>query len=290
MTAASQVTPSDREIPLRDAPEHFFDPAKWCEYLFYFEDREKGLAWLSRAEPNLIAYTREEAAKIPTSEGEDARRGEKAAELGRSLLAAFKERLINGQLIATGLCALDVDRVRIPGDRWPDLWPNFIDSRADGDLTFTAVRIRQPTDPPQVDDLLTQCIEWLRKRRKEGGGLKKGLRAEALKHFGAALKTRIFDQAYKVVFAKARGRPRIGTAGPDEDPGSQTADQGEPPPAKNQPPTQKSAPGMVRLIAPTGCSHVQGMDGRYHMVNPDGTFEVSEADAKVFLQAGYVSA
>jgi hypothetical protein len=55
---------------------------------------------------------------------------------------------------------------------------------------------------------LAGCILWLQNRRDEGETLKKSLQAEAKERFGTGLTTRVFDTAYKEVFAKLRGRPQ----------------------------------------------------------------------------------
>jgi hypothetical protein len=43
----------------------------------------------------------------------------------------------------------------------------------------------------------------------------------------------------------------------------------------------------VRLKAPTGVSHAYTLSGQQKIVQPDGTIEVSEEDAKPLLGAGF---
>ena len=55
-------------------------------------------------------------------------------------------------------------------------------------------------------------IEWARQRSREGESRRKVLFGEALARFGEALTSRTFGEAYKIVFAKRRGRPRTRSA------------------------------------------------------------------------------
>jgi hypothetical protein len=198
------------KIPLHDAPDHFFDQAKWNEFLSFFESRQPALEQISRVEPGLIVFQRREAAKRSGPGAAEARKGDHIAELGNALVADFKERLITEKLVATGLSSLAVARINIPGERWPELWPNFAEDKATGgQLEFTKVRVFEPIAVrTSAADLLDSCIDWLQNRRLAGESRRKVLQTEAIKHFGTTLTTRIFDAAYKAVFFKTRGRPR----------------------------------------------------------------------------------
>lgn len=298
MSAALQpATPGDLGIPLREAPERFFDAATWREFLSYFEGPEAALRHISQPEPGILVFCRQRAAaQYVTPDGERARRDERAAELGRLLVTSFKERLIKEELIATALSPFNIDRARIPGERWPDLWPNFIENRADGnDLKFTDVRISQPTNTQTQDtDFLDRCIEWLRKRSEDGESRRKILLAEAIEHFGNALKTRTFNAAYKKVFSRTRGRPRKSRTGSNE---PEPAHQGngthdplrvEPRPGASVP--QRSVSGMVKMVAPLGVTTVQTIIGRTLLVPPDRLIEVTEEEAIPLRAAGFVMA
>ena len=202
---------SDQGILLCAAPERYFDSAKWNEYCSHYESREAALRELSTPEPpGILGVFRQLVAKQPGPAGEEARRYERADQIGKSIVAEFKERLIRGGLIATGFSSLAIERVRIPGERWSDLWLNFIENSADGsDLKFTSVRIVEPPDPSsRGPDLLDRCVDWLQKRSQEGESRRKVLLTEALAHFGPELTTRTFGAAYKKTFSKPRGRPR----------------------------------------------------------------------------------
>jgi hypothetical protein len=196
---------SDLGILLSATPERYFDSAKWNEYCSHYGDRLAALKELSTREPGIIGYYRQLAARTP--DGDYARRQEQAIELGKLMVTEFKEQLGRGALTATGFTSLAVERVKIPGERWSDLWLNFIENSAEGaNLKFTNVRISEST--AGGPDLLVRCIDWLRKRGQEGESRRKILLAEAIDHFGCELTTRTFDAAYKTAFSKPRGRPR----------------------------------------------------------------------------------
>jgi hypothetical protein len=199
----------NEEIPLRDAPEHFFDRKKWEEFLTCNENRQAALQRISQQEPGMIVFYRREVSKTPTPEGAKAQQDENIAELGKALVSQFKERLIKAEILATGLSSLAVDRVTIPAERWPELWLNFAEDKANGgQLEFAKIRLSEPLARKLTRDLKARCVTWMQKRREDGETRKKALKGEAQKHFGTGLTTRIFDAAYKEVFAKARGRPK----------------------------------------------------------------------------------
>jgi len=207
MSAAPKPTTRDLGLPLREAPERFFDVAKWREFVSYFDNPEAALRHISKGEPGLLVFYRRQAARRAT--GELARRDEKVAALGRVLVADFLQRLIDGRLVATGLPAVGVERVTIPAERWDDLRPDFVaGSAAGGGLSLTAVRIYEAGEKPVQSTLLDRCVAFLQQRGREGESRRKVLFTQALAHFGEALTTRTFGEAYKIVFAKPRGRPR----------------------------------------------------------------------------------
>jgi hypothetical protein len=198
------------EIPLWDSPERFFDSATWREFLSFFKSRDEALLHISHPEPKILVFYRQQVAKLSTPERELARRDEHIAELGGKLVGQFKDRLIREEIIATGFSPLAVERVRIPGERWVELWPNFSENRADGKhLNFNYVKVIEAAErPTSAADLLDRCVAWMQSRGHDGESRRKVLQTEALEHFGPALTTRTFAVAYKSVFGKSRGRPR----------------------------------------------------------------------------------
>jgi hypothetical protein len=184
------------DMPLSDAPEHFFDPGPWAQVLSAFPNRGVAVGFLGQLEPN----------------NQDHR---ECAEIGTYLIDRFGKELREGNISATGLCALVVGRVEIPSDRWEDSWPDFPGNRTrHGSLEFTSVSVSRPTEQ-LADDVLRNCDEWMQRQAQAGNSLKKALLAQAQVQFGPALTTRIFDAAYKRVFNRGRGRPRRDTPKPN---------------------------------------------------------------------------
>jgi len=64
-------TMANSDIPLRDAPERFFDSALWNEYLSCWKTHEDALSGLSQPEPGIIAYYRQEIARQSRSQTPD---------------------------------------------------------------------------------------------------------------------------------------------------------------------------------------------------------------------------
>ena len=197
------------EIPLDEAPEHFFDQQKWSEFVDCFDNRQAALQQINRPEPGIIGFYRRQIANSAGPMTAKAQREEHTAELGKALVADFKERLSNEEIVATGLSSLAVARVTIPSERWPELWPNFAADKAEGkELTFAKVRVSKPASRRTSSiRFLEECIAWLQQRQLEGESCRKVLEAEASNRFGSVLKTRDFAAAYKAVFEKPRGRP-----------------------------------------------------------------------------------
>ena len=54
---------------------------------------------------------------------------------------------------------------------------------------------------------LSDCIAWMKQRKFEGISEKKALWRKASDVFGTALTTRMFENCYKAVFDRGRGRP-----------------------------------------------------------------------------------
>lgn len=199
-----------KEVPLRDAPECFFDSALWNEYLSLYTNREVSLAEISQPDPAILVYYRQEEEKLPWQHTPDIRRHLRQAKLKDGLVARFRELLTKGKLVATGFSSLAVERVSIPAERWQDLWPDFSKNRAKGEtVEFTAVHVSEAAEQPvRAADLLDRCSKWMERRRQEGESRRKTLEGEATALFGQDLTTRTFAGAYTRVFAKPRGRPR----------------------------------------------------------------------------------
>jgi hypothetical protein len=200
----------NNDIPLHEAPERFFDSALWNEYISLHGNRELALSELGHPEPGIIGYYRDEVERQPWLHTPSTQRSRRLEKLRQDLVGRFRTQLIKGDIVATGLSPLTIDRTKIPGERWEDLCPDFVNDKAKGGtLEFTRVRLSEPTDhPTQAAALLDRCIQWLEQRKHEGEGRRKVLQGEALTVLGQDLTTRMFDTAYRAVFSRSRGRPR----------------------------------------------------------------------------------
>jgi hypothetical protein len=211
------------DVPLHDAPERFFDPALWKEFLSFYSTGESALEELGqRPRPGHDDfYLRQTQERPPTTPEFQA--VVRRLKLKRDIVEALREPLVAGKLIATGF-GLALEQVTIPAGRWRDLWPDFIHDKATSDaLEFTVVRISEPAAAPATPPInlsepaappatpspgiMQRCLDWMRQRAQEGESGKKVLQRDAKKLFGDDLTTRTFDSAYKEIFSKPRGRP-----------------------------------------------------------------------------------
>jgi hypothetical protein len=200
----------DNEIPLKNVPDHFFDLERWNE-LAAAHGREGALESISRPEPGLLTYYRMEVAKLNSADAAKARQQQRLFELGQSLIRDFKAMLVKGQLNATGIQPPSIERVQIPSELWAELTPDFErETAVSQHYRFLRVSISVAKDDADKEvDLVQRCTEWLRGRKTTNGvELKKILRADAEKRFGAAVTVRMFDEAYRLVYRRTRGRPR----------------------------------------------------------------------------------
>jgi hypothetical protein len=285
---------ADGEIWLHEAPEYFFDPPKWKEFLAFFENRQSAVQHVSQEESDIFAFFRREVSELPTPEGANAQQKENIAERGKALVSQFTELLKKEEIIATGFSSVSVERERISAERWSDLWPNFIEDKAKGkQLEFSKVRVLKPRVPrTAAAELLKNCQDWMQKRSREGESVRKVLQREAIETFGPDLTTRIFGAAYKAVFSKSRGRPRSEHRDAISD--SQTFStpplltSASRPPADTGGPDilSPNRPAMTKLRAPAGESQVYTSTGHPIAVGRDGTIEISEEDAISLLRTG----
>jgi hypothetical protein len=175
-------------IPLHDAPERYSDQEKWGEIVRIVGNRDAALAFVSR-------YTSGDFFSL--------------SPLASAIRREFIERLVNGSLVATGCFPNSVEVVTIPGSRCLGLRPEFVTDRLIGNnRMFVDVRVLDPAQLVSPSASRTdECILWMRQRRAEDETRKKALEREALRLW-PDLTTREFGAAFKVVFARQRGRPQ----------------------------------------------------------------------------------
>jgi hypothetical protein len=187
---------STMEIQLSKAPRIFFDQHKWAEYVAHFDTEEIALMHLSSPPGIDFSWW-----KDPLKPDEAVRVWkEKLFRHKMDLIQAFYKRLENNSIVAS------------TPKRWRDLWPAFIGDRAIGPtLQYMDVLVSINSESGDRHAELTErCESYLRQRRATGRVPKKEtLSEEANEHFQFKIPVRVFASAYKAVFDKRRGRPRI---------------------------------------------------------------------------------
>jgi hypothetical protein len=199
---------STMEIQLSKAPRIFFDQYKWAEYVAHFDTEEIALMHLSSPPGIDFSWW-----KDPLKPDEAVRVWkEKLFKHKMDLIQAFYKRLENNSIVASGRSFNSPQRIPIKPKRWRNLWPAFIRDRAIGPtLQYTDVLVSINSESPDRHAELTErCESYLRQRCATGRVPKKEtLSDEANEHFQFKIPVRVFTSAYKAVFDKRRGRPRI---------------------------------------------------------------------------------
>jgi hypothetical protein len=197
------------DIPLSEAPEHFFDQLKWHAFIAHFDAPSIALARISNP-PSYYGFYREDDTRLPMSNQAREQKTQEAFELGISLVGDFRGKLINNRIVATGVVIGSPNRALIAPEQWQKLWPNFIEDKAMGPLFEISNIQLSRNDNRQTRDaeMLERCITYLQQRKGHGESQRKILEPETNRYFGNDLTTRVFNEAYKKVFNKKRGRPR----------------------------------------------------------------------------------
>jgi hypothetical protein len=201
----------DSAVFLHEAPERFFDSACWAKYrAIHIGSRTTALAEFSQREQPLLSLYRRELQERPGPHSPEILRLHLLASLKNDLMTAFREKLLSGQLIATGYAPSSAERTTIPAELRQDLWPDFTRNTAKSDnLEFTRVRLSQAAEQsaPFVHSL-DEIVEWMKQLGQQGVDSRKALEREAKAQFGKDPPARVFNAAYQKAFGRRRGRPR----------------------------------------------------------------------------------
>jgi hypothetical protein len=198
------------EFPLSRAPEIFFDEQLWQIFVSYFETPEIALERIGYP-PDLTGYHREHYETRFSLSKEGWQEIEEACAVGRDLLRGLQGKFLSDELIATGVPRgrSRPTRERIPTSEWKKLWPNFAGNWAMSTTgSYDDIQLSWHPKDTKVE-LRERCELLLLTRKEQGESRRKVLVQEAAEHLGEPLPTRIFDAAYKKVFGKRRGRPRL---------------------------------------------------------------------------------
>jgi len=202
------------EIDLKDAPDVLFDQLAWRRFCTQFDHKESALAAISRPPFGRYGYHGDSEDGVAASAEDRAAHAEVTFKLGNELVGAFKKSLVSGALGSSGiLFRLQYQRgeqepVKIAGEEWARLWPEFADNRAFGDARYEHVRISWDARKPETEALEDIILGWLLNdcidahlRKKEQ------LRADACRRFGK-VPVRVFNRSYGRAFNRQRGAPR----------------------------------------------------------------------------------
>jgi hypothetical protein len=198
------------EFPLSRAPELFFDEQLWQIFISYFETPEIALERIGFP-PNLTGYHHEYYETRSDLSAEIWQEIEEASAVGRALLLSLQSKFLSEELTATGVPRgfSRPSRKPVPTSEWRRLWPNFVGNWAMSTTgSYDDIQLSWHPKDRKVE-LRERCELLLLKRKEEGESRRKVLFQEAAEHLGEPLPIRIFDAAYKAVFGKRRGRPRL---------------------------------------------------------------------------------
>ena len=192
-------------VKLCDVPDVFFDSQAWAEILARAGTKQNAIELLDADEPH-GSFTWWDCAFPEMPEPDRAWLFAR----GRSLRSEFHRGLIAGKYDAAGFVNGIPERISIPQDRLPELYPRFATERLVGrDLEFTGVLVfeagKRETPAAQFQQRITH---WMRARQVESMRSRKDLQPLAKDHFGDQFNQRAFDIAYKTIFDFPRGRPR----------------------------------------------------------------------------------
>jgi hypothetical protein len=188
-------------IPLHEVTGKLLDPHKWQQIRKLTSSEMEALCSLNAPAP-------EGAADFfwkGSGSDADARR---CYRISKSLLEDCRLRFMKGTLVASGENRNGVRKL-VPADWWGALYPLFATDRIQGRTRqFTNVEVYDAADSVAPGEAqLNDCIAWMKQRKIEGISEKKPLWRKASDVFGTALTTRMFENCYKAVFDRGRGRP-----------------------------------------------------------------------------------
>ncbi len=188
-------------IPLHEVPTKLLDQHKWREIRELTSSEMEAFCSLNAPAPEGAADF------FWKGSGSDAE-ARRCYRLAKSLLEDCRLRFIKGALVARGENRNGVRKL-IPTDWWSSLYPLFATDRIQSRTRqFTKVEVYDADEDITASETqLNDCITWMKERKISGVTVKKILRREAEFKFGGKLTNRMFENSYKAVFNKARGRP-----------------------------------------------------------------------------------
>ena len=198
--------PHNRPIKLRDAPARLLNTA-WLRLMDLKGSDAKAVGTLSHPDPGMLAYYRRQVIAAGRG-GPEALAAEDIYALAEKMIASFRELGASGQIIGDGIYSWTGLRQPIP----PELWPVRFDFEANkasiDKFSYSHVTIDQHPAGHQ-GDVVARIAAWLTQHQLEyGKAPKKKLAADARAEFGSGYTERAFNEAYKAVYQRRRGRPK----------------------------------------------------------------------------------
>lgn len=201
-----------KPIKLVDAPARFLggDLARLVELT---GSGAKALEALSDPDPGILVLLRREIIAEGRG-GSQAQREEEIYAQVEKMIADFKKLGAEQRIAASGICSATGLRQVIPPELWDGLKYDFVAGAARpprgsrSGFSYTFIEIQETRSEADADDLLASLVEWLAQRRANAGVEPKKVLAEAAKaEFASAFRVRIFNEAYRQVYGRSRGRP-----------------------------------------------------------------------------------
>jgi hypothetical protein len=194
-------------IKLRDAPARFLK-TDWLRLMELKGSDAKAVETLSNPDPGMLADCRRQVIAAGRG-GQEALAAEDIYALVEKMIASLQELGALGQIIGHGIHSWTSLRQPIPPELWPDLKFDFEANKASNDkFSYSHVTIDQ--DPAgHQGDVVARIAAWLTQHQPEyGKAPKKKLAADARAEFGSGYSERAFNEAYKAVYQRRRGRPK----------------------------------------------------------------------------------
>ena len=168
----------------------------------------KAVETLSHPDPGMLAYCRRQVIAAGRG-GQEALAAEDIYALAEKMIASLQELGASGQIIGHGICSWTGLRQPIPPEFWPDLKFDFEANKASNKLSYSHVTIDQDDSAGSQGDIVARIVAWLTQHQPENGKAPKTmLAADARAEFGGGYTERAFNEAYKQVYQRQRGRPR----------------------------------------------------------------------------------
>ena len=195
-------------VSLKDAPARFLN-VDWDRLVELKGSESQAIEALSKPDPAALVHIRREVI-ARGRDGAKARAEEVIFLLVEKMIADFRALATSGQIAGAGIFSGTGLRQVIPPELWSGLRLDFNSGAANGaGFSYSFIQIEETRPGSHADEPVATLVAWLRRRQSDNGvESKKKLEAAAQKEFADAFRVRAFNDAYKQVYERPRGRPR----------------------------------------------------------------------------------